>query len=132
MNDIKNKTSTPTPSDMHGQAAATSRRALLKHSSLALVGAGLYGAAPFMGPWKHNHAWAQTTQKKPLTIGLTMDASGLYAASGAEERLGAMMAIKEFNDKGGVLGRRIEAIHIDTETSPATGSRVAERMITRN
>jgi branched-chain amino acid transport system substrate-binding protein len=96
------------------------------------VGAGLYGAAPFMGPWKHNHAWAQTGQKKPLTIGLTMDASGLYAASGAEERLGAMMAIKEFNDKGGVLGRRIEAIHIDTETTPATGSRVAERMITRN
>jgi branched-chain amino acid transport system substrate-binding protein len=42
------------------------------------------------------------------------------------------MAIKEFNDKGGVLGRRIEAIHMDTETTPATGSRVAERMITRN
>ena len=61
-----------------------------------------------------------------------MDASGQYAASGGEERLGAMMAIKEFNDKGGVLGRRIEAIHMDTETTPATGSRVAERMITRN
>jgi branched-chain amino acid transport system substrate-binding protein len=43
-----------------------------------------------------------------------------------------MMAIKEFNDKGGVLGRRIEALHMDTETTPATGSRVAERMITRN
>lgn len=111
---------------------SASRRNLLKQSSLALVGAGLYGAAPFMGPWKHNHAWAQTAQKKPLTIGLTMDASGQYAASGTEERLGAMMAIKEFNDKGGVLGRRIEAIHIDTETTPATGSRVAERMITRN
>ncbi|MES2511396.1 MAG: ABC transporter substrate-binding protein [Pseudomonadota bacterium] len=109
-----------------------SRRSLLKNTGLAVVGAGLYGAAPFMGPWKHNHAWAQTAQKKPLTIGLTMDASGMYAASGTEERLGAMMAIKEFNDKGGVLGRRIEAIHIDTETTPATGSRVAERMITRN
>ena len=129
MSDInKNDTSPESKPD----ATATSRRALLKHSSLALVGAGLYGAAPFMGPWKHNRAWAQTGQKKPLTIGLTMDASGLYAASGGMERLGAMMAIKEFNDKGGVLGRRIEAIHIDTETTPATGSRVAERMITRN
>ncbi|MES2946782.1 MAG: ABC transporter substrate-binding protein [Pseudomonadota bacterium] len=113
-------------------AAVASRRKLLKNSALAVAGVGLYGVAPFMGPWKHNHAWAQTAQKKPLTIGLTMDASGLYAASGGEERLGAMMAIKEFNDKGGVLGRRIEAIHIDTETTPATGSRVAERMITRN
>lgn len=133
MSDInKNDAAPQSQTDDKQDAAATSRRALLKHSSLALVGAGLYGAAPFMGPWKHNHAWAQTGQKKPLTIGLTMDASGLYAASGAEERLGAMMAIKEFNDKGGVLGRRIEAIHIDTETTPATGSRVAERMITRN
>lgn len=129
MSDINNNDPVPEPKP---EATATSRRALLKHSSLALVGAGLYGAAPFMGPWKHNHAWAQAGQKKPLTIGLTMDASGLYAASGGEERLGAMMAIKEFNDKGGVLGRRIEAIHIDTETTPATGSRVAERMITRN
>ena len=132
MSDINNNDTSPKPTEPTPDSKATSRRALLKHSSLALVGAGLYGAAPFMGPWKHNHAWAQTGQKKPLTIGLTMDASGLYAASGAEERLGAMMAIKEFNDKGGVLGRRIEAIHIDTETTPATGSRVAERMITRN
>ena len=50
-------------------------------------------------------AWAQAGGKKPLVIGLTMDASGQYGASGGEERLGAMMAIKEFNEKGGVLGR---------------------------
>jgi branched-chain amino acid transport system substrate-binding protein len=49
-----------------------------------------------------------------------------------EERLGAMMAIKEVNSKGGVLGRPVEAIHMDSETTPATGSRVAERLITRN
>ena len=61
-----------------------------------------------------------------------MDASGQYGASGMDERLGAMLAIREFNEKGGVLGRRIEALHMDTETTPATGSRVAERMITRN
>jgi branched-chain amino acid transport system substrate-binding protein len=108
------------------------RRRILKASALSIAAAGAYGAAPFFGPWKHNHAWAQAAQKKPLVIGLTMDASGQYAASGADERLGAMMAIKEFNDKGGVIGRRIEAIHMDTETTPATGSRVAERMITRN
>jgi len=103
------------------------RRKLLKASGLALA-----SATPFFGPWAHNRVWAQSAQAKPLVIGLTMDASGQYAASGGEERLGAMMAIKEFNDKGGVLGRRIEAIHMDTETTPATGSRVAERMITRN
>ena len=102
-----------------------------RRSLLATIALGA-GAATFFGPWKANHVWAQAAQKKPLVIGLTMDASGQYAASGGEERLGAMMAIKEFNDKGGVLGRRIEALHMDTETTPATGSRVAERMITRN
>ena len=101
-----------------------------RRSLMQAIAAG--SAASFFGPWTTNHVWAQAAQKKPLTIGLTMDASGQYAASGTEERLGAMMAIREFNEKGGVLGRRIEAIHMDTETTPATGSRIAERMITRN
>jgi len=92
----------------------------------------LAAGAAFYGPWKVHRAWAQAGQKKPLLIGLTMDASGQFGASGTMERLGAMLAIREFNEKGGVLGRPIEAIHIDTETTPATGSRVAERMITRN
>src|SRR5688572_33296038 len=103
------------------------RRSVLKATGVALA-----GATPFFGPWTHNRVWAQAASAKPLVIGLTMDASGQYAASGGMERLGAMMAIREFNDKGGVLGRRIEAIHMDTETTPATGSRVAERMINRN
>jgi branched-chain amino acid transport system substrate-binding protein len=108
------------------------RRRILKASAMAAATAGAWGAAPFFGPWRHNHVWSQAAQKKPLVIGITMDASGQYGASGSMERLGAMMAIREFNAKGGVLGRPIEAIHIDTETTPATGSRVAERMITRN
>ena len=50
---------------------------------------------------------------------------------GAEKR-GTIMAIEEANAAGGVLGRKVEYIWADTETTPATGSRVAERMITRN
>jgi branched-chain amino acid transport system substrate-binding protein len=113
-------------------APSSSRRANGRRRLLRAGLAGAAGSAAFFGPWRVNHAWAQSAQSRPLVIGLTMDASGQYAASGGEERLGAMMAIKEFNDKGGVLGRRIEAMHMDTETTPATGSRVAERMITRN
>lgn len=114
------------------KSTVNSRRKFIKTTALAAAAAGAYVGAPFYGPWKHNHVWSQAAAKKPLLIGLAMDASGQYGASGGAERLGAMMAIKEFNDKGGVLGRRIEAMHMDTETTPATGSRVAERMITRN
>ena len=123
---MNDDTTTTAPAQPETTTAPT-RRSMLKASGLAVA-----GASSFFGPWAHNRLWAQAAQAKPLVIGLTMDASGQYAASGGEERLGAMMAIKEFNDKGGVLGRRIEALHMDSETTPATGSRVAERMITRN
>jgi branched-chain amino acid transport system substrate-binding protein len=103
------------------------RRRLLKSAGLVTAGAG----ATVFGPWKHNRVYAAATDK-PLLIGLTSDASGQFANSGASDRRGMLMAIGEFNDKGGVLGRKIETIHIDTETTPATGSRVAERMITRH
>ncbi len=101
-----------------------SRRRLLGSA----VAAG--GATAFFGPWKHNRVYAASTDK-PIRIGLTADASGQYANSGASDRRGMIMAIDEANAKGGVLGRKVEYFHIDTETTPATGSRVAERMITR-
>ena len=69
--------------------------------------------------------------EKPILIGIVSDASGQYANSGASDRRGMMMAIEEFNSKGGVLGRKIETIHIDTETNPGTGSRAAERLISQ-
>lgn len=88
------------------------------------------GVATIYGPWKTNRVYA-AQDDKPIKIGITSDASGQYANSGASDRRGMLMAIDEANAKGGVLGRRIETMHIDTETTPATGSRVAERMITR-
>jgi branched-chain amino acid transport system substrate-binding protein len=108
-------------------AGKLSRRTLLRGSALGTVGA----VTTFAGPWKHNRVYAQATDK-PLLIGLTSDASGQYANSGASDRRGMLMAIDEANASGGVLGRKVATIHIDTETNPATGSRVAERMITRN
>ena len=100
------------------------RRGALKAS---LMTATLAGTASFFGPWKHNRVWAQG--KKPIKLGLTCDASGQYGNSGQDDMRGMRMAIDEFNAKGGVLGRKIEWITADTETNPATGTRVAERFI---
>jgi branched-chain amino acid transport system substrate-binding protein len=90
--------------------------------------AALAGTFAFNGPWKHNRAYAQS---KPIKLGLTCDASGQYGNSGQDDLRGIKLAIDEFNAKGGVMGRKIEWVTADTETSPATGSRVAERFITR-
>lgn len=106
-------------------------------SKIQISRRGLLGAAGaasavslFAGPWKHNRVWAQGAAK-PIRIGITADASGMYANSGASDKRGMMMAIAEANERGGVLGRKVEFVHIDTETTAATGSRVAERMISR-
>lgn len=101
-----------------------SRRGALKAS---LMTATLAGTASLFGPWKSNRVWAQG--KKPIKLGLTCDASGQYGNSGQDDMRGMRMAIDEFNAKGGVLGRKIEWITADTETNPATGTRVAERFI---
>ncbi|MEQ8395076.1 ABC transporter substrate-binding protein [Thalassobaculum sp.] len=102
------------------------RRSFLQTSMLA----GTAGGAALFGPWKHTRVHAAASDK-PIRIGLTHDASGQFANSGQAERRGTEMAIAEFNEAGGVLGRRIDAIWMDTETNPQTGTRVAERMITR-
>ncbi|MBL8670510.1 MAG: ABC transporter substrate-binding protein [Alphaproteobacteria bacterium] len=102
-----------------------SRRRLIL--STGAVAAG----ATFFGPWKTLHVYGQGA-KKPIKLGLTCDASGQYGASGQDDLRGIMLAVNEANAKGGVLGRRVEVVTVDTETTPATGSRVAERFITRD
>src|SRR5918998_1135249 len=97
-----------------------SRRRLLQGSA---AGAAL---VPFYGPWRHNRAYAQS---KPIKLGLTCDASGQYGNSGQDDLRAIRIAIDEFNAKGGVLGRKIEWVTADTETTPATGTRVAERFV---
>jgi len=101
------------------------RRNFIKSSAVAAA-----GGAAFMGPWKHNRVYAAVSSK-PIKIGLTHDASGQFANSGQAEKRGSILAIEEANANGGVLGRKVEYVWMDTETTPQTGTRVAERMITR-
>jgi hypothetical protein len=95
-----------------------SRRGVLKGGLMASV---IGGSGSFFGPWTQNSAYAQG---KPIKIGLTCDASGQYGNSGQDDLRGISMAIDEVNAKGGVLGRKVAWVTADTETTPATGSRV--------
>ena len=98
-------------------------------SRRAVLGSAAAGVTMF-GPFRHLRIYA-SAQDKPIKIGLTHDASGQFANSGQSEKRGTIMAIDEFNANDGVLGRPIEYVWMDTETTPQTGTRVAERMINR-
>jgi branched-chain amino acid transport system substrate-binding protein len=104
-----------------------------KTATLALVAClGLLGVAcnKKTGAGDGSSSSAQAAgAKPPILIGITADASGQYANSGDSDKRGIIMAIEEMNAKGGVMGRPIKYVHMDTETTPATGSRIAERMI---
>ena len=97
------------------------RRQLIRGAGAATLG--------FFGPWQVHHAWAQTKSKKPLLIGLTTDDTGQYAQSGQDEQRGILMAINEQNERGGILGRRIETVHADTGGDGAKAGPVAQKMI---
>ncbi|HXK17189.1 MAG TPA: ABC transporter substrate-binding protein, partial [Polyangiaceae bacterium] len=99
--------------------------------NLALAAAlGLLGAACNKKAGATSAGSGQAADgKPPILIGITADASGQYASSGDSDKRGVIMAIDEMNAKGGVMGRLIKYVHMDTETTPATGSRIAERMI---
>ena len=71
------------------------RRSMLKKAGLLSAGA----ATTFMGPWHFNRVYAAASDKA-IVIGLTSDASGQYANSGASDRRGMLMAIAEVNERG--------------------------------
>jgi branched-chain amino acid transport system substrate-binding protein len=105
----------------HGTKGLT-RRQVLK------AAAGFGAGVGFIGPWR----WARAQAKKPILIGLTCDATGTFADSGQAERRGMILAIEEFNAKGGVLGRPIEHKWEDTETDASVAVRKAQRLIERD
>jgi branched-chain amino acid transport system substrate-binding protein len=105
----------------HGTKGLT-RRQVLK------AAAGFGAGVGFIGPWR----WARAQAKKPILIGLTCDATGTFADSGQAERRGMILAIEEFNAKGGVLGRTIEHKWEDTETDASVAVRKAQRLIERD
>ena len=65
--------------------------------------------------------------QEPIKIGFISPKSGNYADHGEMERIGMYLAIEDFG--GEVLGRPIEVIEIDSETTPDIASRRVKTLI---
>jgi branched-chain amino acid transport system substrate-binding protein len=67
-----------------------------------------------------------------LKIGFTLSLTGGTDDYGKAARMGAQLALKEYNDKGGYKGQKVEAVIYDDETKPAKGVENVTRLITRD
>lgn len=71
---------------------------------------------------------AQSTVYIPDVVEL----SGPGAVSGTNWRDGAAMAIDEINKSGGILGRKIETEHLDTQSNPGVSRAQIQKVLDRD
>jgi branched-chain amino acid transport system substrate-binding protein len=68
----------------------------------------------------------------PIRVGATYAQTGSLAAPGQNMMRGSQLCIKHANDKGGVLGRRIELLVEDDRSDGRTAAAIYEKLITRD
>src|SRR5271169_5760373 len=81
------------------------------------VNAGI-GAALISPALAGTRAFAQGGE--PIKIGFSMALTGPLAPKGKQALLGAQIWQEEVNAKGGLLGRQVQLINYDDQSSPAT------------
>ena len=65
----------------------------------------------------------------PLRFGLAMPLSGSQALYGTDQVKGALFAVEDINKKGGVAGRKLEMIVLDTQADTQLGINAVNRLI---
>lgn len=96
----------------------SSRRTFLRQSTVA--------AALVAAPWA-----ARAANAKTIKVGVLHPVTGALAYSGQQCRLGALLAIEDINNAGGIKsqgGALIEAVLGDAQSRPEAGSAEIERM----
>ena len=68
----------------------------------------------------------------PIRIGASLSLTGTYAKPGKYQEEGYKLCEKEINAKGGLLGRKIQFVLYDDQSTPATGVRLYEKLITED
>lgn len=68
----------------------------------------------------------------PIKVGSMFETSGFLAGLGNQGLLGAQLALEEINQKGGINGRPLELIQVNTESDETKAVIAAKRLIERD
>ncbi len=71
-------------------------------------------------------------QQAPIKIGVSVSRTGAYAELGQTVHRGQSLCVKQANERGGVLGRRLELLSEDDQSQPATAVRIYEKLIAQD
>ncbi len=71
----------------------------------------------------------QARAANPIKIGLLEDVSGDLAMFGIPKLHGSLLAVKEINDSGGIMGRPINLMHLDPQGDNARYQEFARRLL---
>ena len=88
----------------------------------------LAGAAAVMALFGISGAEAQA----PIKIGASLSLTGTYAKPGTYQKEGYEICADELNAKGGLLGRKVEFVMYDDQSSTQTAQRLYEKLITED
>ena len=97
----------------------------MKFSKRKLLGL-MTGVAAVVSMAGTNLAFAQSGE--PIKFGLAMPMTGSQALFGTDQVKAAQWAVADINAKGGVNGRPLEMILIDTQADPQLGINAAKRL----
>ncbi len=75
-------------------------------------------------------AWAQADA--PIRVGLTSSQSGPFRALASEFLSGVQFWVRDINERGSLLGRRVELVVHDDESSAERAAELYERLITED
>src|SRR6059036_984397 len=68
----------------------------------------------------------------PIRIGASLSLTGTYAKLGRNQHEGYKLCVKDLNARGGLLGRKVELVVYDDQSTPATAVRLYEKLITED
>lgn len=77
-------------------------------------------------------SWQSAAAQAPIKIGASISVTGTYAKLGSYTRDGYLMCAKEINDKGGLLGRKLEFVIYDDRSEAPTAIKLYEKLITED
>jgi branched-chain amino acid transport system substrate-binding protein len=97
--------------------------------TLLISSAGLLASAAFSGPWVYNRLLSPP-KDRPILIGITSDADGHFSECSGMDRRGIVMAVTEFNNKGGLLGREIQLVRYNLKNN-ATDSDIVNNVLSQ-